>query len=387
MVLNKNIFYNFAFDKVFFEFLVLSKLVLVKNKSVKYQILFLLSLNFLLPWESFGQVSPADSYLTRVDKRNDVPGLFESDELLTLNLKFDLSTFKRKRSDEDYLEALLYYNNSFGDSVGAEIRVRARGEFRRTYCALPPMLLNFKSEDSSFFESTEVDKVKMVTRCKADDPNLVFKEYLAYRMYNMLTENSLRVRLLQINFFNTARQNEQTSEFAFFIEPVENLTKRLGAMEVRTAIDQKEIIPDMLDRFAIFNYMIGNTDWSVLIQHNVLLLLPNYPARRDRAIIVPYDFDFSGLVNANYSAPYPSLKIKSVRERLYLGICRTEEEYVAALKEFLSLKDDFYKLINEFPYLEEKSRREMISYLDGFFAGIDSRNTLAKMLMLQCLGY
>jgi hypothetical protein len=135
---------------------------------------------------------------------------------------------------------------------------------------------------------------------------------------------------------------------------------------------------------AIFNYMIGNTDWTVRGPHNVIILSQGHSERPDLGLVVPYDFDFSGLVNSNYSTPASHVDIKSVRDRFYLGPCRSEEDFSSALQEFANKKEEFYRVIREFPYLSERSKNDMLDYLNDFYIQFDKRNTIVYNLLLNC---
>ncbi len=351
---------------------------------------FFIILVFLIPPAlcAKGQNVVTDTLFFATDTLDKNSGIFDSDDLLTLSLRFDITEYRRKKSDEDYLDALLTYYYGKTDSVTKKIKVRARGEFRREFCSFPPILLNFRSEDTIWGGSSRIDKLKMVTQCYPGNQESLLREYLIYKLYNVLTDNSFRVRLIKVNYINTAKKNDISTEFAFVIEPIDHLTARINAVEVRTNnLDQNDVIPEMMDRMAIFNYMIGNPDWSVPVHHNVLLLAPGFPMPPDKALVVPYDFDFTGLVNASYATPNPELKIKTVQERIYLGVCRKEEVFVSAFREFSEHKNDFYKIINEFPYLTEYSKKDMIVYLDLFFNGIENRKTVLNKIMFDCLKF
>jgi hypothetical protein len=359
-----------------------------ENVNMKLRFIILFSLLVFLIKPAFGQNDSINTHFVAVDTLNENSELFSSNELLKISLRFNITEYKKNRSDIDYLDAILTYHTSNNDSINKAIKVRSRGVFRRSYCDFPPLMLNFKTKDTVKGEFYKINKLKMVTQCFTGNEEALLKEYLVYKLYNVLTVNSLRVRLIRVTYINTFKQQKPVSEYAFIIEPVELLAKRLNAVEVRTNnLNQKKIKPDMMDRMAIFNYMIGNTDWSVPIQHNVLILSQGHSERPDLGAIVPFDFDFSGLVYTNYSAPFEGLRIKSVRERLYLGICRNEEVYINALREFLNRKDEFYKVINEFPYLNKKSKKDMTLYLNGFFNGFDKRNSLAKKILNDCISF
>jgi hypothetical protein len=139
-----------------------------------------------------------------------------------------------------------------------------------------------------------------------------------------------------------------------------------------------------MDQVAIFNYMIGNTDWSVPNQHNIQVFSLLNPSYTSRNIAVPYDFDHSGLVDAHYAYPFKELPIESVRDRLYLGVCRNEETMKNAIRAFSDKKDDFYRIIQEFPYLSTPSKKQMINYLNSFYSKFDKKYTVIYDMLRSC---
>jgi hypothetical protein len=237
-------------------------------------------------------------------------------------------------------------------------------------------------------EFAGINKLKIVPYCKIGYEQYILKEYLTYKLYNVLTDYSLRVRLFKITYLSSVKEKKPVTQFGFAIEPISLLEKRTKTKELSySAVNQRTLKPEMLDRAAIFNYMIGNTDWSVPIKHNVLLLTKAKNAPANENLIVPYDFDYAGLVGTDYAVPFETLPIKSVQERLYMAVCRTDTEFKNALVEFSEKKDEFYKVINDFQYLNEKSKKIMTNYLDGFFFGMDKRNSLIKKLLSDCLWF
>jgi len=301
-------------------------------------------------------------------------------------LKFNISAYKKAKSDTTYFDAILTYFNNETDSISKNIKVRARGNIRRTaVCDFPPLMLNFKMKDSVGAEFSGINKLKIVPYCKIGYETYILKEYLVYKLYNVLTDYSLKVRLFKINYINTSKDKKPLTQYGFAIEPMNLYEKRTETKEIKfTGLTQRSVRPEMLDRMAIFNYMIGNTDWSVPILHNVILFVKAKPDPDYMNLIAAYDFDYSGLVNAEYSTPFATLPIETVRDRLYMAVCRDESVFTEELKEFTAKKDAFYKVINDFPYLNARTKKDMISYLDGFFYGIDKRNTLVKRLLTDC---
>jgi len=177
-------------------------------------------------------------------------------------------------------------------------------------------------------------------------------------------------------------------QYGFFIEPLEMLIARTNTVEVKSpALTQKHIIPNLMDRLAIFCYMIGNYDWSIPGQHNVKVIKPMVIDPTGLGIAVPYDFDWTGLVNASYAIPHEDIGTASVRERIYTGICRSKEVFQKDLEIFAENKDEFYMLVNEFPYLNTKEKRDVTRYLDEFFDRLTGKSMLTNIFMNSCKNF
>ena len=283
---------------------------------MKKIIWILVFLSGILVKPAFSQIRNADTTYAVRDTQNVNIKLFESDEIIEISLKFDLTNYRRSRSDKEYFDAVLNYYTSSKDSITKNIKVRARGIVRREICDFPPLMLNLKMKDSVGGEFAGIDKLKLVPVCKAGFEDYVLREYLVYKLYNVLTDISFRVRLLRIKYINTFKNSKPLVQYGFVLEPIKLFEKRTRSNELKTPkVTQRSIKPEIMDRFAIFNYMIGNTDWSVPIGHNALIFSQAFSSRPDLGIIVPFDFDYSGFVNANYAVPFESLPINSVRDR------------------------------------------------------------------------
>jgi hypothetical protein len=312
-------------------------------------------------------------------------GLFTTDDLLSISLRFDLREYVRKRPKDEYMEALLTYYISDTDSINKEIRLRSRGEFRHGRCPFPPIMINVKDSEFGTADSFNLKKIKLVTHCSLGIQDNVLKEYLIYKLYNALTDLSFKVRLLNVHYIDSKKRRKTINSYAFLIEPVDLLEIRTNSIEIEDeSLTQLNVLPEIMDRVCIFNFMIGNTDWAVNRLHNCKAFVSNEFSGSSLLSIVPYDFDYSGLVGASYSVPAKGLPIKTVQDRYYLGICRSDEEYRNALQEFSDHKDDFYQIINEFPYLNEKSKKQMIRYLDEFYSGFDKNYSVINPILRTC---
>jgi hypothetical protein len=351
-------------------------------------VLVLISAFFVQPVSS--QIDSLRATYAVKDTQDVKVTLFDTDDLVEISLKFDISQYKRVRSDTAYLDAVLTYHINKTDSVIKNIKVRARGNIRRTsaICDFPPLMLNFQMKDSEGAEFAGINKLKIVPYCKIGYEQYILKEYLVYKLYNVLTNYSLKVRLFKITYLNSVKDKKPITQFGFAIEPVSLMEKRTKTKELNyTSVTQRNLNPQMLDRTAIFNYMIGNTDWSVPIKHNVILLTQTKNSQANDNLIVAYDFDYSGIVGTDYSVPFETLPIKTVHDRLYMAICRSETEFANALNEFKEKKDEFYRVLNTFPYLNERSRKDMTNYIDDFYYSMDKRNTLIKKLSSDCIWF
>jgi hypothetical protein len=317
--------------------------------------------------------------------------LFKDEKVIEITLRFDLGTYFRSKPQKDYLKANLTIHLSKSDSINKDIKLKTRGVFRNQYCVFPPIELNMKKAGFGYSDLDKISKLKLVPQCSSgkDKEDYVLREYLAYKLFNVLTDTSFRVRLLTINYIDTKRNRKPLRQYGFFIEPVDRLTARLNSVQIKSlTLNQKSIVPAIMDRLAIFNYMIGNYDWSVPGQHNILVIKTLKLDPYGLGIAIPHDFDWTGLVNASYAIPAEIVGTENVRERLFLGVCRNRETYQKELDLFIEKKAEFYKVINDFPYINQRAKKDMTGYLDGFFNMLGGKKDLIiNNLMNSCKNF
>lgn len=306
--------------------------------------------------------------------------LFKSDEVLHIKLVADFRAIQKDRGDEvSYHQALLSYLDKQNDSISIPVKVKVRGNFRRKFgnCTLPPLLLNFpeKKVKHTVFEKQE--KLKLVTRCQAED--YVAQEYMVYKLYNLLTEYSFKARIALITYEDSAGNRKTETSAGFIIEDEDVLAKRL-----RTQLRSKKTKTNMnvtdqvgMATVAVFQYMIGNTDWSVPFQHNIRLLeqSPGLP------MPVAYDFDHAGIVEAKYAAPAEDLKLRNTRQRLYRGYSYAPETFATVFENFNRIKPQVYALYRRNPNLEEKYVDRTLKYLDEFYETINDSRRAGSIFM------
>lgn len=301
--------------------------------------------------------------------------LFQSDEPLFLTLSMDIKTVFRDIKEKESHPAEVSYTDPEGKVINLPIKIKLRGNFRKdpVNCDFPPLRLNFSSITVKNTIFRGQDKVKLVTHCRSRKDlyeQNVLKEYLAYKLYNLFTDRSYLVRLVNLTYADTEGKVDTLEKMAFLLEPNQQMARRNDCELLRVKnIPQERTNRQMMDVLSVFQFMIGNTDWSVAAMHNVVFLKEDPKAL---PIVVPYDFDWCGLVNAPYAVPAENLPIESVSTRLFRGFCRPDAELQLTLDEFRLRREEIYQACNNMPFLAEKDLKKILKYMDQFFKTIDN---------------
>lgn len=308
--------------------------------------------------------------------------LFESDELLHLKIKFNVKETISDRKDREEHDGTIYYGDS--DTLTVKLKVRGITRANPSVCSFPPLRLNLKKKQvkGTIFEGQ--DKLKLVTHCgnRSINEQYLLREYMVYKMYELITPYSFRVRLCKISYLDTNGKYDPKEQFAFIIEDIDEVAARNNMKEYKGKIMNQDVcMKEEVDKLILFQYMIGNLDWSVPNGHNFKLIYgEDYPL----PIAVPYDFDFSGMVNTGYSSPPKEININSVRERNFRGFCREPGIYEAVAEGFVELKPQFYSLYTNSEYLSEKSIEMSVKYLDSFYETLANEKEFEREIVNAC---
>ena len=293
--------------------------------------------------------------------------LFESDEVLEFTLKFDRRALMKDRGDDpQYHQATIEYQEG---SIDFEIplKIKTRGNFRKmpSNCKYPPIFLNFKKSvtpENSVFKPQ--DKTKLVTPCVGD--NYVINEYLVYKLFDLISPMGFGARLVKVTYHDNVKDKSTEPLFGILLEEKKQLRKRFDAKMIEkkgykpVSTSKKEYLT-----MTVFQYLIGNTDWSVQYQHNIVLLANESTSL---PITVPYDFDHAGIVQAPYAKPAPELRMSSTRERSYRGYCmQSLYELQPTFEKFNQLKEDFYAIYQNNELLSDGYKKQTIKFLDNFY--------------------
>ena len=362
----------------------------MKNQRLIYFLLFVLTASYQF---SQAQIHDFDS-LYKNDKAfkksfkasSEAKGIFDSEEVLKITIESDFKNLvKRKYKDEEQPALLrFYYHDTL--VINRHIKIQPRGNMRKGSCFFPPLKLNFLKSEVVVKEMKEFDKMKMVLDCKRGTiyEQYLLSEYYVYKMQNILTEYSYRVRLIQVTYVDTSEKYKTATRYAFLIENKDQLGERLNAILIdnKNVRDQLTDIPTLANAY-LFQYLIGNTDWSIPGRHNLQLIKSKDPVL-PKPYVIPYDFDYAGIVNTNYAIPDENLGISSVTERVYRGVCIPEADIRKAVKHFIDKKEQIYQLYQNTNLLDKNNARFTLEYLDSFYSIIENENSMKRNILDAC---
>lgn len=310
--------------------------------------------------------------------------LFVDREPIELRLEGDIHDLLRDKGDQRKQHVARLHYTIGSDSGTIPVKLRTRGIFRLRTCSFPPIRIDFPSHEVTGTPFAGQNRLKLATHCQggASFERNLLKEYSLYRVLNVVTDTSYRVRLAHVTYVDSARA-DTVVRYGFLIESEGELAGRIGA-EVVTQGQVVDYItePSYMTLVAVYEYLIGNTDWSVWGRHNISVL--RGLAEPHSLLGVPYDYDFSGAVGAPYATPPPQLPIHSVRERYYRGYCQPDTVLDQALERFRLSKDSIYAAVRAVPGLPEHDAKSVLDYFDGFFNGLGTRGAVRRDLVNGC---
>jgi hypothetical protein len=320
--------------------------------------------------------------------------LFAAAEPIRLTISGPFGAIRRgAERSTDVHEASLTLAGAAAETHSIRLSARGITRRRREICAFPPLRIEFAqaSAATSLFHGQR--RLKLVTHCRVAETfqQFVLLEYAAYRLLNVLSPRSLQVRLAAIDYVETGADAPFASRLGFLIEDIDDAARRNGLVEIDAGnIAVSRLSPRDAARFAVFQYMIGNLDWSMNAGppgsqccHNAKLL--GAAGAVTGLIPVPYDFDHSGLVDAPYATPPAQVSVTSVRTRRYRGYCIHNQEARAAAGEARAARAALQAALDAIPQVDERSRDRASAYLAGFFEDVGSAEEISSRLLKTCL--
>ena len=319
-----------------------------------------------------------NSLFSQVEQKSDL--LFNDQKPLKIKLSYSNDVIRSETDDTTYVKTDMsfWHDDKWND---LEVSLRARGNFRRSKCYFPPIKMKIKKSkaEGTLFEGNK--NLKLVVPCllqKEKNDNIV-QEFIAYKLYEKISPFHFQTRIVEIEFVEIKKRKTVMHQLkGFLIEDDKRVADRFEGKSFERYIHPKAMDDVTSIQNSMFQFMIGNTDFSVAYQHNGKLLYANkkiYP--------LPYDFDLCGLVDASYAIVNSNLGISSVKERKYRGFKRDESLVQDVRDQFLSKKSQFLQIINgQEPLFELASEFESTkAYLSSFFEILENDKQFSRVVI------
>jgi len=291
--------------------------------------------------------------------------------------------------------ARLAYPGPDGETQALAVEVSPRGITRRLdVCKFPPLKVHFDKRETRTTPWRGNGSLKLVTYCQTSSSYSQYyvKEFLAYRIYNLITPFSFRVKPLMVEYVDSGKKSKAVTRFGFMIEDIDALAHRLGLKKLNIGkVPVNQLDPLETARFALFQYLIGNLDWAATSGpdkqrccHNSRLI------GKDEASVpkyaIPYDFDFSGLVNAPYASPPEGIRVRNVRQRLYRGFCADNDALPRAVADFNEKRQAIMALFEDNPHLSGRERGYAARFLQDFYEIVNDPARFKRQITDKCRG-
>lgn len=313
--------------------------------------------------------------------------LFADESPLSVTLAVDLKKVDRDRdpNSKKIYPGGLQVTESSGTTHTIPLQINARGHLRRMarVCEHVPLRLSLASEPARGTVFQGQGSMKLIVQCRGDDlsEQQLLREYLAYRVFNVITPRSFRARLARVSYQDLAGKSIG-QRYGLLLEDADDVAKRMEGRQVELARAQfTDLHRETLDTMMLAEYLLGNTDYSIYALHNVVIV-----ATPSRVLFpVPYDFDVSGLVSPPYGIPDRRLPIRTVRDRYYRGPCRTVDQFEDTLKHFRAQREKILALPDTIGGLSRDSRDDARRFLAGFFDALKDARGVKDRLVDRCV--
>lgn len=288
-------------------------------------------------------------------------------EGISMTLELDLTELINNKNTNQYYPGSL----TTADGKMLKVEVRARGKFRRRVCEVPPLKLKFPKKELRALGLDTLNEIKLVAPCFNDPKGeeLLLREYVAYRMFERLSPYSVRARLVKVTFRDKHVEEVKKPVYCLLVEHEEQLRARLGGQiseDYGMSVDSLQ--SEQAALASVFQYMIGNTDWGLADNRNIYLFRT---APAEKFILIPYDFDFAGLVNAPYAVPRADTGLKNVKERKLLANNLPDDALKQAAETMKAAQSDLLAWCNA-SFLSKNTQKEVARYVEAFFQKLDA---------------
>ncbi len=345
---------------------------MIPTNKTSFGIVLCLALIYL-PFNLQSQEENLETKISLLDR-------MQAEEKISLQIVTNIDTLFADwlRQSYHWGEAKLSFAD--GEELTEEVKVKIRGKYRSRHCENPPIKIKYSNKSLKKRNFKKLNEFKLVYPCESNAAYqaYVLKEYLIYKLYNELTDNSLRVQLVDFSLKDSLSGRTNRQFTGFLIEDREELIDRVNAV----MSDMKCMRPNHLNQhhytiFQVFQFLIGNTDWVLpTCKNSEIISLEN-----GEMIPIPYDFDFSGMVDASYATTNLAFGFTSVKQRYFLGHLKPMEDLIPVLELFKQKRPALTQIIQDFDLLSEKDRKRMVKYLDSFYKILDKPKKVKRIFV------
>lgn len=296
-------------------------------------------------------------------------------------LTLDLTALIAHKKEGEYQQGTV----SAPDGANYTVDVRARGKYRRKIAVWPPLKLKFNKAALLKAGFSAHNEVKLSLPCYDNEQGneLIVREYLAYRMYEKIAPvGAIRARLIRLTLRDT-HEGKTTEKVvtAMLLEDEEEIAARLkGKMLEEFGVSMNKYHVEQAATMVLFQYFVGNTDWDLSMTRNLRLVKPL--DKKAKLVVLPYDFDFSGFVNAPYATPAVESKIRSVRDRHLKAGTLPPEALKQALQTFKNKAPELLALCDS-PYLSPAAVSDLKNYVGFFFTELEGKEEVPERMLMR----
>ena len=301
---------------------------------------------------------------------------------MEIKLNYSNKDMKKKTNDSTYIKTDLEYNYQ-NEWKTIPVELRARGNFRRAKCYFPPIKMKMKKSNykNTIFDGNKKTKLVLPCRVEDDKNDNILQEYIAYKIYEIISPYHFKTRRVNIEFTEPKGKKSKTYSLkGFIIEDDSKLEKRFGGRVVEQFVHPMAMQGKGSVQHSLFQYMLGNTDFSVAYQHNGKLLYNSKDF-----IPLPYDFDMTGWVDPSYGFGNPTLNLSSLTDRMYRGFKRDDALMNEVKDQFVNSKNEIIALVNSFKSEFDSSSEfnKMYKFMTDFFDILEDENKFNKMVIAK----
>lgn len=301
---------------------------------------------------------------------------------LEIQLKYSNKNVKKNTTDSTFIETDLNFliENKWNT---IPVSLRARGNFRRAKCYFPPIKMKIKKSLSKNTVFKGNKSLKLVLPCRTEDEknDNILQEFIAYKIYEVISPYHFKTRRVNIDFTEPkGRKNKTFALKGFLIEDDSRLAKRFDGRVVEQFIHPMAMQGLTSVQHAFFQFLIGNTDFSVSYQHNGKLL---YTSKE--FLPLPYDFDMTGWVDPSYGFGNPVLQLSALTDRRYRGFKRDDQVMNTVRKQYIDSKDEIISIVDSFKSEFDSTYEfdKMYKFMTDFFEIIQNDKKFNKSILSQ----